>query len=108
ENYTDLSTKPLFPFGHGLSYTEFSYSDLSLSHKQAAAADVVTISFRVQNSGQYAGDEVVQLYVADPIASVTRPVKLLKGFKRVSLQPGETRAVRFELDLRHLAFYDRQ
>ena len=108
EDYTDLSTKPLFPFGHGLSYTDFTYSDLSLSHKQATATDVVTISVRVQNTGQSAGDEVVQLYVADPIASVTRPVKMLKGFKRLTLQPGECRAVRFELDLRHLAFYDRQ
>ncbi len=108
ENYTDMSTKPLFPFGHGLSYTDFSYSDLTLSHRQVAPTGAITISVRVENTGQYTGDEVAQLYVADPVASVTRPVKMLKGFKRFTLQPGEAQTVYFELDVRHLAFYNTQ
>ena len=105
-NYIDLSTKPLFVFGHGLSYTQFSYQDLTLSQKQATATSIIDVSVTVKNTGDYAGDEVVQLYLADPIASVTRPVKMLKGFKRISLQPNEERAIHFQLDVRHLGFHD--
>jgi beta-glucosidase len=107
-DYVETSVKPLYPFGFGLSYTRFDYSDLVLSHQQAAPPEVVTISVRVKNTGQRAGDEVVQLYVGDPVASVTRPVKALKGFKRVTFQPGGEKTVCFQLDVRHLAFYDRQ
>jgi beta-glucosidase len=107
-DYVETSVKPLYPFGYGLSYTQFAYSDLVLSHKQAAPTDAVTISIRVKNVGQRAGDEVVQLYVGDPVASITRPLKALKGFKRITLQPGEQKAICFQLDMRHLAFYDRQ
>lgn len=104
--YVDSPTTPLFAFGHGLSYTQFGYSDLQLSSAQIAPSATLTVSVRVQNTGQYAGEEVVQLYVADPVASVTRPVRQLKGFARVALQPGETRTVHFDLNARHLAFYD--
>jgi beta-glucosidase len=107
-DYVETSVKPLYPFGFGLSYTEFAYSHLVLSHKQAAPTEVVTVSVRVKNTGPRAGDEVVQLYVGDPVASVTRPLKALKGFKRITLQPDEQKSVCFQLDVRHLAFFDRQ
>lgn len=106
-DYVDLSAKPLYAFGHGLSYTRFAYSDLSLDVAQARADQCVNITFTLTNIGERAGDEVVQLYVSDPVASVTRPVKLLKGFKRVTLQPNESKRITFTLDVRHLAFYDR-
>ncbi|MDX1994712.1 MAG: glycoside hydrolase family 3 N-terminal domain-containing protein [bacterium] len=107
-NYVDQSTTPLFPFGHGLSYTRFTYSDLSLSHQQITPLETLTISLTVKNTGEYAGDEVVQLYIADPVASVTRPVKMLKGFKRIFLEPNQEKTITFQLDMRHFAFYDRQ
>ncbi|GAB4515239.1 MAG: glycoside hydrolase family 3 N-terminal domain-containing protein [Anaerolineae bacterium] len=107
-DYADMSVKPLFAFGHGLSYTTFTYSDLTLSHQSATAADTVAVSVSVQNTGSYAGDEVVQLYVADPIASVTRPVKALKGFQRVHLEPGQQSRLTFHVPIAHFAFYDRQ
>jgi beta-glucosidase len=107
DNYVDSSTKPLYAFGFGLSYTQFRYSDLSISHTHAVAADTVDISVTVTNVGARTGDEVVQLYIADPIASVTRPVKLLKGFQGLTLDVGKAARVRFALDMRHFAFYDR-
>jgi beta-glucosidase len=107
-DYADMPATPLFPFGYGLSYTQFAYSDLTVSHEQVTSTDTITIRVSVKNVGDRAGDEVVQLYVGDPVASVTRPVQMLKGFKRITLQPGEKKTVCFELDVRHLAFYDRQ
>ncbi len=107
-NYTDMSTTPLFAFGHGLSYTQFEYSNLQISTPQISASGKLDIRVTVKNSGAVAGDEVVQLYLNDPVASVTRPVQELKGFKRVSLQAGESQTLCFELDVRHLGFYDRQ
>jgi beta-glucosidase len=104
--YIDSPSTPLYAFGHGLSYTRFSYSDLRLSETEVSPTGSVTVSVRVTNTGDRAGEEVVQLYVSDPIASVTRPVKQLKGFARAALQPGETKTVRFDLDVRHLAFYN--
>ncbi|PJF35184.1 MAG: beta-glucosidase [Candidatus Thermofonsia Clade 1 bacterium] len=106
-DYVDLCAKPLYAFGHGLSYTHFAYSDLSIDSAQVRPDQSVNIAFTLKNIGERAGDEVVQLYVSDPIASVTRPVKLLKGFKRVTLQPNESKRITFRLDARHLAFYDR-
>jgi beta-glucosidase len=105
-NYVELSTKPLFPFGYGLSYTSFSYSDLQLSRDEVAPTGQVTIGVTISNTGSRAGEEVVQLYVHDVQASVTRPVKELKGFKRISLAPGEARTVTFHLDIRQLGFYN--
>ena len=106
-DYVDASTKPLFPFGHGLSYTTFEYANLDISPTQVGAAETVSIRVDVTNVGERSGDEVVQLYVHDVVASVTRPVKELKGFKRIALEPGEKRAVRFDLAASQLAFYDR-
>ncbi|HEX9369883.1 MAG TPA: glycoside hydrolase family 3 N-terminal domain-containing protein [Roseiflexaceae bacterium] len=104
-DYVELSTRPLFPFGYGLSYTSFAYANLRLDRQEVAPAGQVAISVDVRNTGERAGDEVVQLYVHDMHASVTRPVKELKGFKRVGLAPGETKTVTFTLDARQLAFY---
>jgi beta-glucosidase len=105
-NYVELSTTPLFPFGYGLSYTSFAYANLRLDRQQVAPTGEVAISIDISNTGGRAGDEVVQLYVHDVQASVTRPVKELKGFKRISLEPGETRTVTFQLDVRQLGFYN--
>ena len=107
--YTDYVAEkvtPLYPFGHGLSYTEFTYSDLSISPQQATLGERVTVSLRVTNSGAVAGDEVVQLYIRDAFASAPRPVKELKGYVRLSLQAGESRVVTFHLPVNQLAFYD--
>lgn len=108
ENYVDESSQPLFPFGYGLSYTQFHYRGLTLSQQEVSAEDILDIHVTVKNTGHCLADEVVQLYVSDPVASVTRPVKMLKGFKRVTLQPGEEKCVHFRFDVRHLAFYNRE
>ena len=105
-DYVELSAKPLYAFGHGLSYTRFEYRDLRLSTREAHAGEQVEIALDVANIGERAGDEIVQLYVRDVASSVTRPVKELKGFKRVSLAPGETKTVAFTLDVNQLAFLD--
>jgi beta-glucosidase len=104
--YLDVAWTPLFPFGHGLSYTTFSYDNLRLSAPTMRPTDTLTVSVDVANTGDRAGDEVVQLYVQDEVASVTRPLKQLKGFNRVTLQPGERRTMTFRLRADDLAFYD--
>ncbi|MFT7560152.1 MAG: beta-glucosidase [Flavobacteriales bacterium] len=96
----------LFPFGFGLSYTEFEYSDLQVKNYTAQAGGRFEFSVVIQNTGKRAGDEVVQLYINDPIASLTRPVKELKGFKRVHLVPGEKKRITFSLQVNQLGFYD--
>ena len=107
-HYVDLSAEPLFPFGHGLSYTRFAYEALSVEPAEAPPTGQVHISFWVQNVGERAGDEVAQLYLQDKVASVTRPVKQLRRFARLHLEPAERKLVRFTLDVRELAFYDRE
>ncbi|MFO7682685.1 MAG: glycoside hydrolase family 3 N-terminal domain-containing protein [Chloroflexota bacterium] len=97
---------PLFPFGHGLSYTTFAYSDLQMSPAVVSPAGDVTVSVTVRNSGQRTGDEVVQLYLRDCLSSVTRPVRELKGFQRLTLQPDESRQVTFTLTPSDLALLD--
>lgn len=99
---------PLYPFGHGLSYTRFDYSDLQIveSAKGAVANSEVTVSFRLKNSGKVFGTEVAQLYINDPVASITRPVKQLKAFARVELQPGQQALVSFKVPVNLLAFVD--
>lgn len=105
-DYVEMSSRPLYPFGYGLSYTSFDYTNLRIETPQARAGETVIIRADVRNSGAHAGDEVVQLYVHVPSAAVTRPVKELKGFKRVTLTPGETRTICFELAVNQLGFYD--
>jgi len=106
--YIDGPWTPQFPFGFGLSYTQFKISDLQLSAPTIRPDGRLNVSVNVQNTGQRAGDEVVQLYIRDVAASMTRPVKELKGFKRITLKPGETQRVEFTLGPDHLGFYNRE
>ena len=105
-DYVDEPVAPLFCFGHGLSYTIFIYQNLEVDPSIVDAGGCITISFEIQNDGSRAGDEVVQLYLCDEFASIPRPVKELKGFKRIQLEPGELRHIYFQLDSRQLAFYN--
>jgi len=105
--YSDILWTPLYPFGYGLSYTQFKLSNLQLSAARIHRDGTITVGVEVENTGDRAGDEVVQLYIHDLVASVTRPVEALKGFKRVSLQPGENRHVEFTLGPKELGFYNR-
>ncbi|NLX60068.1 MAG: beta-glucosidase [Phycisphaerae bacterium] len=104
-HYIEGSYRPLFPFGFGLSYTRFEYSDLELSAATMSADGQVCVAARVTNVGDRSGDEVVQLYVRDLVGSVTRPVAELKSFRRIRLEPGEGRRVEFVLRPEHLAFW---
>jgi beta-glucosidase len=97
---------PLYAFGHGLSYSTFTLGAPELSAASMGPRDTLHVRVSVTNTGKVAGDEVVQLYVRDDVATVTRPVQELRGFQRVSLAPGESRVVEFPLDVRDLAFYD--
>ncbi len=106
--YADLSNKPLWPFGFGLSYTRFRLDNLQIDRRQVRAGEHVRIRVDITNVGARAGDEVVQLYVRDLIASVTQPVKSLQGFKRVHLKPGERKRVSFSLAVNQLGFYNRE
>jgi beta-glucosidase len=105
-DYVDLAVRPLFPFGHGLSYTRFDYGPLEVSPAVCSPVEPVRIALDITNAGSRDGDEVVQLYVRDVVARVTRPVKQLAGFTRIHLRAGESRRVCFALDPRQLAFYD--
>ena len=87
--YLDLDAQPLFPFGYGLSYTTFEYSNLRLANKILNANDTLSISVNIKNTGQYRGAETIQVYISDLVGSVTRPVKELKAFKRIELVPNE-------------------
>jgi beta-glucosidase len=105
--YLDMPVTPLFPFGYGLSYTQFRLTNLQLSSRRIHPDESLTVSIEVANIGKRAGDEVVQLYLRDLAASITRPVKELKGFQRITLQPGEKRRVSFTLTPEQLGFYHR-
>ncbi len=105
--YRYFRGEPLYPFGHGLSYTTFEYGDLAVSRQQAAAGECVDITLRVTNSGPVAGDEVVQLYVRRPDLAAPQPVKELKGLKRVALRPGESKTVTLTLHADQLGCWDR-
>ena len=104
--YLELPSTPLYPFGHGLSYTTFEYGEPTLSRPTMSAVDTLTVSVEVTNTGDRTGDEVVQMYVRDLVRSVTPPVMELKGFERVTLAPGETLTVAFPIVIEDLAFYD--
>ena len=102
-HYADVKNDALYPFGHGLSYTSFSYSNLKT---EKSADGVVDVSITVTNSGAVAGEEVVQLYLKDHVASITRPIKELKGFQKLSLNPGEQKTLQFKLTDAELGFFD--
>jgi len=106
--YLDVAWTPQFPFGFGLSYTQFKIANPQLSAAQISSTGSLTVSVEVTNTGKRLGDEVVQLYIRDVAASMTRPVKELKGFKRITLKPGETQRVEFTLGPEHLGFYNRE
>jgi len=104
-HYSDQQNDALFPFGYGLSYTSFAYENLVLSSEKIPMNGELKVSVRVKNTGQVAGEEVVQLYIRDLVGSTARPVKELKGFRKVMIQPGETADVEFTLTAADLAFY---
>jgi beta-glucosidase len=105
--YRDLPTcAPLFPFGYGLSYTTFAVSNLKLSSSTMRPKGSVVASVDVKNTGSRAGDDVVQLYIHDPVASISQPVRRLRGFQRVTLAPGQTKTVTFRLDASDIGFFD--
>ncbi len=105
-NYLDVSNDPVYPFGFGLSYTEFSYGDVKLNKTEMTPIDSITVSIDVTNEGQRDGSEVVQLYIRDLVGSVTRPVKELKGFKKINFKAGETKTVSFTIKDADLSFYN--
>jgi len=106
-DYVSEKVTPLYPFGHGLSYTGFEYSDLVIDKASALSGEVVRIQFKLKNSGPLFGEEVVQLYTRDEYAKMPRPVKELRGYKRVALKPGQANTVIFKLPVNQLAFFDK-
>ena len=105
-NYIDVRNEPLYPFGYGLSYTTFDYSDVTLSSTRMQADGSLSASVTVKNTGRYDADEIVQLYIRDVVASISRPVKELKGFQRIHLNAGESKTVTFTITPDLLKFYD--
>ncbi len=105
-NYLDVSNDPLYPFGYGLSYTSFSYSDIKLSSASMNSISKITASVTITNTGNKDGKEVVQLYIRDLVGSTTRPVKELKGFQKVELKAGESKTVSFDITVNDLKFYN--
>jgi beta-glucosidase len=107
-NYLDVSPYPLYPFGYGLSYTSFDYGDVEISTNKLRVGQTLAVRAPVTNSGKIAGDEIVQLYVRDVVGSLNRPVRELKGFRRIHLEPGETKVIEFALTTDDLKFYDNE
>jgi beta-glucosidase len=105
--YFDLPLTPLYPFGFGLSFTKFDYGKIQLSNENIPQDGKLTASLDIKNTGDFDGEEIVQLYIRDDVASVTRPVKELKDFKKIFLKKGETKKVEFEIGKDQLAFYDK-
>ncbi len=105
-NYIDVSNEPLYPFGYGLSYTQFEYGDIQLSAKELKGNQKLKVTVNVKNTGSVAGKEVVQLYIRDVVGSITRPVQELKGFNKIELAAGETKTVSFEITPELLKFYN--
>ena len=106
--YWDIPSKPLYPFGYGLSYTTFKFANLHLSKPRMKAGDSVAVTVDVTNSGSVAGDAVAQLYIHQRSGSASRPVRQLEGFRRVALQPGETKTLQFTLGRKELQFWSPQ
>ncbi|MFD2516472.1 beta-glucosidase BglX [Salinimicrobium flavum] len=107
-NYLDSPNTPLLPFGYGLSYTEFEYSNVKANKQTLKAGEEITLTATVKNTGNYNGDEVVQLYISDKVRSITPPLKELKGFEKIRLQKGESREVSFTITADDLKFYNSQ
>ncbi len=105
-NYLDISNDPLYPFGYGLSYTTYTYSDIRFNKTNLKGNDRLIVTLTITNTGKFAAEETVQLYITDPVASVTRAVKELKGFQKIFLEPGEMKAVAFNLTPEDLKFYN--
>ena len=105
-NYLDERNEPLFPFGYGLSYTTFTYSNLEISKPKMTAGEKLKVTVKVKNTGNYDGKEVVQLYIRDVVGSVSRPMKELKGFQKIFLKKGEEKQVTFEIGIDDLKFYN--
>lgn len=105
-NYIDIDNEPLYPFGYGLSYTNFSYDNFTLDKTEMGVNDVINAQVTITNTGKYDGAEIVQLYIRDMVGSVTRPVKELKGFQKIFLKAGESRTVNFEINADMLKFYN--
>lgn len=105
-NYLDVTNDPQYPFGYGLSYSNFEYGDIKLSKTELSSGETLSASITVKNTGEIAGKEVVQLYIRDLVGSITRPVKELKGFQKVEIKPGETKTVTFNITTKDLMFYN--
>ena len=105
-NYLDVSNDPVYPFGYGLSYSSFNYSNITLSSVSLKGNQTLTATATITNTGKYDGKEVVQLYIRDVVGSVTRPVKELKGFQKIELKSGETKTVSFKITTADLKFYN--
>lgn len=104
--YSDVPNEPLFPFGFGLSHTKFAYRDISLSALKVSVSDTIEVGVIIENTGNYDGEEVVQLYICDESASVTRPVKELKRFKKLLIPKGESKKVKFQLTDEDLKYWN--
>ena len=104
--YLDIPNEPLFPFGYGLSYSTFEYGDITLSKTALSGNETLTAKIKITNTGKVVGEEVVQLYISDPVASIARAVKELKGFQKISLNPGESKTVEFPITTEALKFYN--
>jgi beta-glucosidase len=107
-SYLDLSIYPKYEFGYGLSYTTFKYSNLKLDKNTMNASGHIDVSVNISNTGKYAGEEIVQLYLRDLVGSIVRPVKELKDFKKIHLNVGETKSIQFIIDKEKLSFYNQK
>jgi beta-glucosidase len=105
--YLDAPNTPLYPFGHGLSYTTFEYGNITLSKNQLRPAEKLEVKITLRNTGNYDGEETTQLYIRDMVASTTRPLKELRGFQRTFLRKGESKELTFILGIEDLKFYDK-
>ncbi len=103
--YADVENSPLYSFGYGLSYTDFTYSDFEISSNSMTKNSKINASVKVTNTGSFTGEEVVQLYLRDIVGSIARPMKELKGFEKIELNPGESKTVNFEIDNSLLEFF---
>jgi beta-glucosidase len=104
--YRDIPNEPLYPFGYGLTYTQFGYSDMKLSKNSMSKSDTLTVKVTLSNQSEKPGEEIVQLYIRDHVASLVRPVKELKAFQRVKLAPADVQEVTFKISAKDLSFYD--